>query len=81
MAKSSDQWSEGLQQATRETLKEFAFATHADFVCFKHIKSGFGTIAVDDILCGNLRMTDRKTGLEVTFRNAEELICAGWTID
>lgn len=47
----------------------------------KHIASGSGIIAEDDLWRGILRVVDGRTGAEATFANADELIAAGWVVD
>ena len=48
-----------------------------DDVCFKHITSGYGIIALSDLIVGKRRMSDRETGQETIFANADTLIRAG----
>ena len=74
-------WSEELRQATREAIAAGAFDAVGDKLCFKHIRSGFGIIALDDLLGRNLRLVERGTSRVTVFADAEELIHAGWAID
>jgi len=50
-------------------------------LCLKHITSGFGTIAEDDLLGGVIKVIDRQTGAETIFADADAMIAAGWVID
>lgn len=75
------QWSDQLRQATKEAIEELAVMPNGDDVCFKHIKSGYGVIALADLIAGKLRLTNRKMGEETVFANADALIRAGWTLD
>ena len=79
---SSSEWSAELKAQTREAIVEpDPFTLHNGQLCFKHIVSGFGVIAADDLQRGVLRMVDRQTKQEVTFAGVDELIAAGWAID
>lgn len=57
------------------------FMTIDDKVRFKHIRSGFGSISVVNILRGEIRLVEMGKGRETMFADADEFIRAGWAID
>jgi len=75
-------WSDELTAQTRDMIaNRDAITARNRQLCLKHITSGFGTIAEDDLLHGVIKVVDRGAGAETTFTNADELIAAGWVID
>lgn len=79
---SSNQWSDELKVQTKDAIEgRDIFAMHNGRLCLKHIVSGFGAIAADDLKRGVLRVVDMQTKQATTFASADELIAAGWAID
>ncbi len=75
-------WSDDLKAQTRDVIEgRDILASRDGQLHLKHVTSGFGTIAEDDLWRGVLRVVDRQTGAETTFASADELIAAGWVID
>ena len=81
MADSTDQWSDSLRTLTRTVLENYEFVPREDGLHFKQIRGGFGTILINDLMSGTLRIVERGSGREFLFQNAEDLIRAGWAID
>ncbi|NJL07450.1 MAG: DUF262 domain-containing protein [Methylacidiphilales bacterium] len=77
----TQEWSEDLKRATRNSIEGQAFIPRGDAVAFKHVASGFATMTITDLLAGNLKLVDCDSGEETTFANVDELIRAGWAID
>lgn len=77
-----DAWSDVLKSRTRDVIEGGGmFATRDGRLHLKHIVSGFGVMAEEDLLRGVLRVVNVRTGAETTFANADELIAAGWALD
>ena len=75
-------WSDDLKAQTRDVIDGYVIIPACDGqVCLKHITTGSGTVAVDNLVRGVLRVVNRRTGFETTFANADELLAAGWVID
>ena len=81
MANSMDQWSESLRMLTRRALENYEFVPREDGLYFKQIRGGFGSISIDDLMSGTLRIVERGCGQEFLFSNIEDLIRAGWALD
>ena len=80
MTDNEKQWSDGLRQATREALNELIIAPTPE-VWLKNTDGRSGTIAMDELLKGNLKMIDCESRHVTVFTNVDELIRAGWAID
>ena len=79
---SSNDWSDDLKVQTGDAIEgRGIFAMRNGRFCLKHIVSGFGAIAADDLQRGVLRVVDMRTKQATTFASADELIAAGWAID
>jgi len=79
---SSNDWSDDLKVQTGDAIEgRGIFAMRNGRFCLKHIVSGFGAIAADDLQRGVLRVVDMRTKQETTFASAVELTAAGWAID
>jgi len=79
---SSNAWSDDLKAQTQDAIEgHSAFAMRNGQLCFKHVVSGFGAIAADDLQRGVLRIVDMRTKQETTFASVNELIAAGWVLD
>lgn len=81
MANSTDQWSNSLRMLTRRALENYEFVPRDDGLHFKQIQGGFGTISVDNLMSGTLRIVERGSGQEFLFSDVEDLIRAGWALD
>ena len=78
----TNDWSDDLKAQTRDVIEgRDILASRDGQLHLKHLASGFGTIAEDDLRSGVLRVVDRQTGAETSFASADELIAAGWTLD
>lgn len=79
---SSNDWSDDLKVQTGDAIEgRGIFAMRNGRFCLKHIVSGFGAIAADDLQRGLLRVVDMRTKQATTFASVAELIAAGWAID
>jgi hypothetical protein len=79
---SSGAWSDDLKARTRETIKDrHALASRDGHLHLKHTTFGFGVIGSSDLRCGVLRVVHKRTGVTVTFADADALIADGWAID
>ncbi len=79
---SSNAWSDELKAQTKDAIEgRDIFAMRNGQLCLKHIVSGFGAIAADDLRRGVLRVVDVRMKQATTFASAAELIAAGWAID
>lgn len=78
----TDNWSDALKAQTRDVIEvRGLFVPRDGKLHLKHAVSGFGTIAGDDLARGVLKVIDRRTGAEIIFASADELVAAGWVID
>ena len=73
-------WSKTLQEQTREAIEEMRVSP-AGTLHFKHKTMGYGTIAVDDLIGGQLRLRSSKDHVEHEFADIDNLLDAGWAID
>ena len=79
---SSDTWSDALRAQTLKAVeKRDLLAARDDQIYFKHIASGFETMAAEDLQHGLLKIMDLQTEQEITFIDAAALVAAGWVLD
>jgi hypothetical protein len=76
-----DDWSNDLQERTRAALHELAFVSDNEVLGMKHADGRFGSILVNDVLSGIIKVKDLATENEESFGNTEDLVRAGWVID
>lgn len=76
------EWSDSFKAETRDVIRRGdILCTRDGQIHVKHAHSGFGTVAVDDLVRGVPKVVDRRTGEETTFADADELVAAGWALD
>lgn len=73
-------WSEGLQQQTREALSEMRINPDGK-LHFKNSDSRFAFMTAEDMLSGELSLTDKNNGHISEFVDVDELLNSGWAID
>lgn len=74
-------WSEDLQQQTRDAISEIQLSHHDGKLHFKNYDSRFGVMTWQDLSSGKLYLTDKENGQVSEFANTEEVLTAGWAID
>ena len=74
------EWSEGLQQQTREAITEIPFNPDGK-LHFKNSDSRYAFMNTKGMLRGDLTLTDKNDGHVSEFVDADELLNAGWAID
>jgi hypothetical protein len=79
--KAYENWSIDVQERTKLALQEKAFIPYRDVLAMKHADGRFGTMCVNDILSGLLKVNEFETEGEESFADVEELIHAGWVVD
>lgn len=76
----SNSWSEGLQQQTREAISEMRINPDGK-LHFKNSDNRYAFMTAQDMLCGDLSLTDKTNGQVSEFVDSDELLNAGWAID
>ena len=77
---SADKWSTGLQQQTRDALKEMPCAPDG-LMHFKHKKHGYATAELTDLICDQFKLLHQDKIATYNFASAEDMISAGWCLD
>ena len=80
MATTTALWSEGLQEQTRDAIKEMRVAPDGR-MHFKHKTLGYASITLDDILSNRLVLHAKKSDLEYVFSDVTALLLGGWAVD
>lgn len=79
---SDKQWSEELQQYTRELLDKGTFGINplTCEVCFKHINGQYGFIDARDASDERYHMHVRESEEIISFPDSSSLVQAGWAV-
>jgi len=80
MKRESNSWSEGLQQQTREAISEMRVNPDGK-LHFKNHDNRYSFMTTQDLVSGNLCLTDKENGQVSEFADSDELLNAGWAID
>jgi len=80
MATATTPWSEGLQEQTRDAIKEMRVAPDG-CLHFKHKTLGYASITLDDVLSNRLVLHAKKSDVEFVFSDVTALLLGGWAVD
>jgi hypothetical protein len=81
MISGASHWSKAADDATKEAFHVSEFGLLGEVLHCKHLAGGFGTVQVASVLQGRIELFEKAAGRMTIFRNVEELIRAGWTVD
>lgn len=74
-------WSEDLQQQTRDAVSKIQLSPHDGKLHFKNYDSHYAVMTWQDLSSGKLCLTDKENGQVSKFADTEEMLVAGWAID
>jgi hypothetical protein len=80
MATVTTPWSEGLQEQTRDAIKELRVAPDGR-MHFKHKALGYAYISLEDMVSNRLVLHAKKGDLEYAFSDVAALLTGGWAVD
>jgi hypothetical protein len=81
MISGASHWSKAADDATKEAFHVSELGLLGEVLHCKHLAGGFGTVQVASVLRGRIALFEKTTDRTTIFRDVEELIHAGWTID
>jgi len=81
MTPKTNNWSEELQQQTRDAISEIRVSPYDGNLHFKNSGGCFAFMTIQDLLGGKLSLTDKENGQVFEFADLNELLNAGWAMD
>jgi hypothetical protein len=76
----SSNWSESLQQRTREAIAQLPLTPDGN-IHFKHATLGFAYATLNDLMNDQLVLRSKAGNQVFTFDNVDALIQAAWALD
>ena len=81
MISGASQWSKAGDDATKEAFHVSELGLLGEVLHCKHLAGGFSAVQVASVLQGRIELFEKTADRMTIFRNVEEPIRAGWTID